>query len=256
MKRTVIAVLLVLVAVSAGCTDKGGSNESAATTTTLRASALAVNCPPYSATTTSALPERCLNAAFVETVNGKDVPEAVRKLGEEKQLAFGQGICAFAHVVAGGTVAAPLHQQFLRETAAAWKQPPAVVEAIYRNAAVLCPEDYLAIANLPKTASGAIAVELSVGGTGDATVTYTVPDGSSTQEKVTVPWTKILQLTDPIDVKVDATPGEGGKLSCAITVQNEDQGTSKQVASADGNEGTVTTCEAEAAAIDAANGGE
>jgi len=250
-----VAALLLIAGVLAGCTDDNDGGDAASkTTTTFRAAALAVDCPT-GGTTTSVLPERCLNAAYIATINAKDVPEAVRKLGEDKQLAFAQGICAFAHVVTSGAAPAPVFQRFLDETAKSWKQPKAVVESIYRNASVLCPADYLAIANLPKTAGGTIEVALAVTGQGKATVTYTVPDGSSTQEQIAAPWTKLLQLETPIAVKVDVRPDESQALGCTIAVNDESAGSSKQVAEALGKEGELTTCEADTTAIDEANAG-
>jgi len=88
-----------------------------------------------------------------------------------------------------------------------------------------------------------------------ATVTYTVPDGSSTQEQIAAPWTKLLQLETPIAVKVDVRPDESQALGCTIAVNDESAGSSKQVAEALGKEGELTTCEADTTAIDEANAG-
>lgn len=254
--RVVIAGLAVLMGAGllGACSDDA-TDSAARTTTTFETARLAADCSADSAPSTTLPPERCLNAAFIATVNGKDIPAAVRKLGEAKQLAFGQGICAFAHVVASGGAPAPVLQRFLDETAKSWKQPKVVVEAIYRNASVLCPTDYPAIANLPKSASGSVTVAFSVTGNGKATVTYTLPNGSTTQEQVAAPWNKLVHLDQVIAMQIDVRPDEHQALSCAIAVNNDSAGTSKQVAAVTGKAGELTTCQATVDAIDLANAG-
>jgi hypothetical protein len=170
----------------------------------------------------------CREALFAQEL-GDEPDAAVAELDDERRLELAQQLCARAEDVVGVDGARPLRSQVLADAAAEWKVDPAALDAIAAAAEPLCPERFEQLQSLPLT-PGPTAVELSVGGTGPIKVTYTGADGTLTEEDAFAPWVLPLNLADPNEVRVVATPRtvEGMApedaatgLDCSISVAGE-----------------------------------
>lgn len=234
------AVLVTAVAALVGCSGAERADSDAPESTVRPEPTLAKECSDEG----SALGAACQNSAYLSAARGPD--GSLDDLTDDEVVSFARNVCAYADVLRSMPAEdQPLYGDFLASTAASWGKPVEVVNAVVRSAAQLCPESAPAIEGIPRSRTS-LPVVLSVEGAGEAAVSFTLPDGSTTTETVTTPWTQTLQLTRTIPVTLSVASSAGNELSCRITVEGN------VVADSGEKVAPSVTCDAGVATIDLA----
>ncbi len=204
----------VVLTLLAGCSDDDPSDGdgAAATTTSLPEACQGLD----SSGSTTSIPDQCADAIYSQSLDDNGSKE-VKELTEEQRIGFGRGICAYAKALALDPTQAPTYSDLIESNAKSWGVSKDAVEEIIDTAGQLCPADLVTVLDLRKDVD-ATRVDLSVGGTGTATVNYTLPDGTTHEEQITPVWERSLTLRDPIDVQVVARADGDGKVTCSIAV--------------------------------------
>lgn len=208
----------VVLALLPGCSDDKASDgdDSATTTTELPEACQGLE----SSGPTTSLPDQCADAIYAQTL-GDSGSKEVQELTEDQRIGFGRGICAYAKALALDPTQAPTYSDLIESNATSWGVSKDVVEEIIDTAGQLCPADLVTVLDLRKDVD-AVRVDLAVGGTGTATVRYTLPDGTTHDEQITPVWERSLTLRDPIDVQVVARADGDGTVTCSIAVGDEE----------------------------------
>ena len=245
----VARVLLLVVSlgfVSSGCSrasDSRASEQSRSGDSKAEASVRPAEC--RSATngpSTTALTSQCADAIFKArlTENGSD---KLKKLGEEKQLGFGHGMCAYAQSLAASTAPKPTYEDLVKSTSESWGVDRSIVDEIVKIGDVLCPDAMKLIATLADSTELPV-LTLSVTGTGSGAVTFTLPDGKPLTENVQGGWQQTIELRVPYDFNMSVQPTAEGSLGCEVRVGD------KVISSSEVDPGTGTaSCAASIAEI-------
>ncbi len=249
-----LAAFAVTMALLAACSGEKADDSAESTTTTpttipeecLRddGSSPDPNAVPPAGVTTVPVSQACLVARYKGALGQAD-EDALAKIPEDRRVALGQALCTYASVAAESE-AKVTRTQMIQTVSESWSEKPEVVEAILGSLDLLCPDEAAVLSGLPGLAEVA-DVEIRLAGSGSAEVDYTAPNGSALSERVDLPWSQVLRLTAPVEVRVSAVGSdEDSKVeSCTILVG----GTEVSKADADGGR---ASCEASTAQIEEA----
>lgn len=209
------ALVMVLGGLLLGCTADNNANSGSSNGSHASNSSTPQACEDLGATTTSLSP-KCQDALFTGSL-AKSPSDEVKRISNEKKVAFGRGLCAYGAALGASTAPRPLYSELIASNAKSWGVSTAVVEELYAAAHFLCPTEMAIIEALPRT-RGLTEVALDTAGAGTASVTYTVADGSTLQQTVKLPWHQIVQLPNPIAVTVVVRPVDPKNVECVVAV--------------------------------------
>lgn len=239
-----IAVLATVAVVAAACTGGDDKAEGKKPSTTTTSPDCVISDPPpvdapegAAESTTTSILQKCLDATFKDVIEGKG-SEALKKLGAERQMALGQGLCAYAQALAADPTNLPRYSSFIESTAKSWDVKEAVVEEMVGAADALCPGKMNLLKELESNV-GAVELSLEVTGGGTLSITFTGPDGTEVADTATTPWMHVVRFDQPTDFELHAT-AESGEVACTVMADDD------QVTSNTAEAGKTVSCSASA----------
>lgn len=192
----------------------------------------------------------CQERLYIEAVRKGDFP-ALADIDDDRLIAFGSGLCAYAQSLQAVDAAGrPSFGDLVSSTSTSWGVDPDVVDAVYRSTQQLCPGGFKILRDLSRSDSS-IQVELKVDGTGTANITYFLPGGAVAQKAgVALPWTQVVHQPEPASVSLSVAPIGEGTVGCRISVSGVTVDEQRVAAE-------PATCDASADSVDRAvtNGG-
>lgn len=238
--RAITVVLFVVVAASCSGSDAGdnrsrGSGSTGSATTVPRACRSASDAP------STTISSQCADAIFSTRI-AEDGSNKLKKLGVEKQLGFGHGMCAYAQSLAASTAPKPTYEDLVKSTSESWGVDRSIVDEIVKIGEVLCPDAMKLIATLADSTELPV-LTLSVTGAGSGAVTFTLPDGKPLTENVQGGWQQTIELRVPYDFNMSVQPTAEGPLGCEVRVGD------KVISSSEVDPGTGTGTASCAASI-------
>lgn len=213
---TILVLLGAAIAlVATGCS----SPEDSATTTTDVTVDIGADCSAeVDAQQVSPL---CEETLYLGSVDAGDYPE-LAEIDPAQLVGFARGLCAYASALSGySDEQLPTYGDLITSSSNSWGVEPEVVDSVTRSTKVMCPEGNATLSRLRKSNDDGITVELLVSGSGDASVEYTLPDGSARTNEVTTPWSQVLHLTQAATISLSVNPVGDAEVGCQISVNGE-----------------------------------
>lgn len=167
-----------------------------------------------------AVPQACRNAVFNEVVNGTGSSE-LKAIDPDVRLGHAVGVCSFSRSIAESPGNAPSYSGFLKSTAGSWEVSEAVVDEVVTFSGNVCPDELAPLLNL-RTETVSTVVNISAGGAGKLTLTYTGPNGDEMSAEAESPWEHEVRLPDNTDFRVHVV-AEDGRAECVVTTPSRDE---------------------------------
>jgi hypothetical protein len=207
---SVVLSALVLGGCGAGEPDRADSKEP---TTTLPAECQSEVSP------SDASPE-CQSALFASLLDSGEYPD-LSQLEAEAAASYARGLCAYAEALENAPSSdVPLYGDLVASSATSWGVSVAVVEDVIRATNLMCPRGFDTLQKIDRSEEG-LALELEITGSGAATVSYTLPDGASQSDRVTVPWQQTIYLPEVMTTSLSVAPDEGAEAGCRIRIGSD-----------------------------------
>src|SRR4051794_37226548 len=169
-------VVLCALLLVAGCTsDKRATQTGASTTIPAVSKACTTTTVAAVGASSTTISEGCADVAFAADLAGSS-NKRFEKLSADQVVAFGRSLCAYGAALGASTTPRPLLSEVVRDTSKSWGVDPSVVEDVYEAAHALCPDALKSVDDLHRTPTGVIDIELTVGGSGNVSVSYSAPD--------------------------------------------------------------------------------